>query len=510
MTHFNKIQPFLLRLCILIGCCASPFAAAQHVRNAAHAGRFYPGSKGELTKMIREFLSHSEKIQVNGKIRALWVPHAGYIFSGQIAANGYQLVRGGDYEVVLILGPSHHVHLKCASIGPWSHYRTPLGDAPVDTQLVRKLRSYKAHVANAAEGHKFEHSVEVQVPFVQTVLPGVPIVPIVMRGDLSYDKCSAFASILAKAVKGKKVLLVASSDMSHFPNYRDAYDVDARILDAVAGFDTKKIFRLKDSLLQNKIPNLDCALCGSSTLLTVMLASRQLRAGEAVVLPYANSGDLTGERGRVVGYGAAAFYKKNKKKARHGGDPMMKEIPFSKEEKKQLFQIARESIDATLKGKSLPRFSVRAPHLLEKRGVFVTLMNQGRLRGCIGHFDADRPLYQIVTQMAIAASTQDPRFAYNPVKVQEMDEITIKISILSERKKIDSIDEIEIGKHGIWIMQNGRGGTYLPEVATELGWDKIEFLEHCCVEKAGLSRDAWKKGAEIYIYSSQILSEKES
>jgi AmmeMemoRadiSam system protein A len=119
------------------------------------------------------------------------------------------------------------------------------------------------------------------------------------------------------------------------------------------------------------------------------------------------------------------------------------------------------------------------------------------------------PLYQIVSQMAVAASTQDPRFAYNPITVQEMGEIDIKISILSEMKKIDSIDEIEIGKHGIYIHQNGRRGTYLPEVATEQGWNKIEFLEHCCMEKAGLPRDAWKKDADIFIYSSQILSEIE-
>ncbi|MFC1502232.1 AmmeMemoRadiSam system protein B, partial [bacterium] len=481
---------------------------AQRVRPAVQAGNFYPGSRSVLSAMIREFLKNAEETQIMGDITGLWVPHAGYVFSGQIAANGYKMVQGSDYESVIILGPSHYTRLDFASIGSWSFYRTPLGEAQIDTQLVKKIRSNNVLITNMPEAHRYEHSVEVQVPFIQTVLPGVPIVPIVVRNDLSYEKCKTLASILTRAIEGRKVLLIGSSDMSHFPNYRDAYDVDLRILDAVDSFDTRKIYRLKDSLLQNNIPNLDCALCGSGALLTVMLASKQLKADQSRLLPYANSGDVTGDRGRVVGYGAAVFHKKPDKKYR-GEERKMEDIPFSTAEKKRLFEIARESIHSVLQGKHPQSFSVEESNLLLKRGVFVTLMNRGRLRGCIGHFDADMPLYQIVSQMAIAASTQDPRFAYNPVTVQEMDEIDIKISVLSEMKKIKSIDEIEVGRHGIYIRQNGRGGTYLPEVATELGWNKIEFLEHCCMEKAGLPKDAWKKGADIYIYSSQILSENE-
>ena len=189
---------------------------------------------------------------------------------------------------------------------------------------------------------------------------------------------------------------------------------------------------------------------------------------------------------------------------------MTDDIAFTEEEKQKLFTIARESIVSALKEEKVPDFSPKEQNLNLKRGVFVTLMNQERLRGCIGHFDADYPLYKIVSNMAVAAATQDYRFMYNPVTLVEMDKIEIKISVLSTLKKIDSIDEIEVGKHGIWIRQGSRGGTYLPEVATEQGWNKIEFLEHCCAEKAGLPRDAWKKGADIYIYSSQILSEKDT
>jgi AmmeMemoRadiSam system protein A len=225
------------------------------------------------------------------------------------------------------------------------------------------------------------------------------------------------------------------------------------------------------------------------------------------MLPYANSGDVSGERQRVVGYGAAVFYRKRNQSDKIG-DATLDEIKFTDKEKSKLFQIARESILQALDRKPIPGVSVDEKNLLYKRGVFVTLTNHGQLRGCIGHFAQDVPLYEIVQQMAVAAATQDHRFFYNPVAKNEMDQINIKISVLSPLKKIDNIDEIEIGKHGIWIRQGNRGGTYLPEVATELGWNKIEFLEHCCMEKAGLSRDAWKTGADIYIYSSQILDEK--
>ena len=187
---------------------------------------------------------------------------------------------------------------------------------------------------------------------------------------------------------------------------------------------------------------------------------------------------------------------------------MLDAVDFSEGEKKKLFDIARGSIVSALKRERLPEFSVDEPNLLIKRGVFVTLMNHGRLRGCIGHFAPDLPLWEIVSQMAVAAATQDYRFAYNPVTLEEMEQIDVKISVLSTLKKVDSVEEIEVGKHGIWVRGEGKSGTYLPEVATEMGWDRIEFLEHCCVEKAGLSQDAWKKGADVYVYTSQILDEK--
>ncbi|MBN2028884.1 AmmeMemoRadiSam system protein B [bacterium] len=476
------------------------------IRQPAVAGSFYPESKSELTNMIDHFLQNAKDVDISGDIKGIWVPHAGYEFSGQIAANAYRVVQSLSFDAVIVIGPSHYVYLNGGSVGDWDVYQTPLGNAPVDTEMVRAIQSNRSKISSVAEAHRYEHSIEVQIPFIQTVLPGVPIVSIIV-GVLSYDEAKDIAKAIVRAVNGKNVLFVASSDMSHFPRYQDAYNVDLRMLDTIRDFDPKDILKVHTSLMQEGVPNLECVLCGPSALMTVMLASKELEADEVEILPYANSGDITGERQRVVGYGAAVFYQKQKE-TNSGGSQMLDEIQFTNHEKEKLFDIARQSIGHALNGEPLPKFDIQEPNLLIKRGVFVTLMNHGQLRGCIGHFEADYALYDIVSKMAVAAATQDYRFSYNPVTEDEMDQIDVKISILSEMKKIDSVDEIEIGKHGIWIRQGYQSGTYLPEVAIEMGWNRTEFLEHCCVEKAGLPKDAWEKGADIYIYSSQIIGEK--
>jgi len=471
------------------------------------AGRLCSSSGEELRETITQYLKDADVDGIDGEIVGLWGPHAGYMFSGQIAANAYKLVQGRGYDVVIIVGPNHYVPLTGGSIGSWDAYQTPLGTVQVDTQLAEKIRSASPLIDNVPSAHRNEHSVEMHIPFIQTMLPGVPIVPMLIA-NLDYKDCDAIAKAIAKSVKGKRVLIVASADMSHFPNYNDAYDVDLRVLDAVALYDPQKVLKLNKSLVQKNIPGLDCALCGPSALVTVMLASKKLSADHVEALPYANSGDISGERHRVVGYGAAVFYKEITLSSR-GEKKMLEEIHFSQDEKKKLFQIARTSIENAFQGLGPASIPVNESNLQKKRGVFVTLTNGGRLRGCIGNFDPSYPLHEIISKMAADAATQDYRFMSNPVTIKEMDEINIKISVLSKMKKIKSIDEIEIGKHGIWIRAGNRSGTYLPEVATELGWNKIQFLEHCCVEKAGLHKDAWKEEADIYIYASQIMDEKD-
>ncbi len=483
-------------------------SAQVKIRPPARAGQFYPGTAEELGKTIDNYLNNAGKYTVTGEVSGLWVPHAGYQFSGQIAANGYNCIKDSKFDLIILIGPSHYYGLSGASIGDWTAYKTPLGLARIETVIADKLRSDCSLIRCINAAHTNEHSLEVQIPFLQTVQSDVPIVPILVGYNTSYSNCKEIAEMIADICEGKKALIIASSDMSHFPDYSTAYKVDKKMLNAIQSFNPRKVIQTDETIMHRGISSLDCTLCGLNALVIMMLTVQKLEANTVNILSYANSGDISGSKERVVGYGSALFLKETNNPIKTK-DRIMDEINFSKKEKIKLFDIARESIIHALNKKELPTFSVSEENLKKKRGVFVTLMNKDRLRGCIGYFEASNPLYLIVSQMAAAAATQDYRFAYNPVTEEELDEINIKISILSKLKKIDSIDEIEVGKHGIWIKQDMRGGTYLPEVATEMGWDKIEFLEHCCAEKAGLSRDAWKEDADVFIYTSQILDEKE-
>jgi MEMO1 family protein len=504
----QKILPLILALGLLLPACRRRETAVAKVRPPGRAGQFYPASSRELGVMVRSFLARAAVPGAGGDVVGLWVPHAGYEFSGGIAANAFRAVQNGRYDAVLLVGPSHYADFQGAAIGDWDSVATPLGRIAVDRDLVRSLTAATADIRVIPGVDAEEHSLEVELPFIQTVLPKVPVVPMMVR-EMTHPECASLAEAIAKAVRGKRVLLVASSDMSHFPGYEDAKRTDGRALAAVAAYDTRKILKLEKELPGSDIPNLACVFCGSGALVTVMLAAKELGADAAHVLPYANSADAGGSKDRVVGYGAALFVKTRSDVNSKGGTFVETEdIRFTSEEKKKLFGIARESILAALSGERPHEFEITEPNLQLKRGVFVTLTNHDRLRGCIGHFEPDMALTEIVSQMAVAAATQDYRFFDHPVTKSEMKDIEVKISILSPLRKIQSIDEIEIGKHGIWVRQGGKSGTYLPEVATEMRWNRIQFLESCCEEKAGLPADAWKTGADIYIYSSQVLEEK--
>ena len=475
----------------------------DNIRPAAVAGQFYPGSSQSLSAMIEKALDQSVNKPPEGEVHGLWVPHAGYIFSGQIAANAYRTIQGLHFDAVMIIAPSHHLYFHGASIGDWQAYETPLGAVPVETGLVEKIRQSVSQIQCLPDAHRLEHAVEVQIPFIQTVLPGTPIIPIVL-GQNDFQTYQSMAQAIFQAVKGKKILFIASSDMSHFPDYETACRVDNEMIESVASFNPLRVEETDEKIMKSGFPDLSCTLCGKQALTLVMMISKLAGADRALCMPYMNSGDVTGDHQRVVGYGAALFIES--KASQKEGEMKVDEIPLNLHEKKQLIMIARESIKAALKGEKQPRVEIESEHLNLKRGAFVTLTNAGRLRGCIGRFDASLPLLEIVSQMAVAAATEDSRFAYHPVTLNEMSQIQIKISILSPLRKIESIDEIEVGKHGVWITYGGRGGTYLPEVATEQGWSREELLSHCCRDKAGLSPDAWKQ-ADIYIYSSQIIDE---
>jgi AmmeMemoRadiSam system protein B len=303
----------VLALIMIIPCLPFTHLLAQEkIRKPAVAGLFYPKDRKELTKRIDDFISNVKQEQIAGTIVGIMSPHAGYGFSGQVAAYSYSQIKDKQYDTVILLGPSHRVYLKGASVGNWDAYATPLGKVKVNKKIVTSLLSTGAPFHFVEQAHIMEHSLETQIPFLQRVLKKFDIVPIVM-GPPSLTYCKKISEALVKIANKRNVLFVASSDMSHFPDYRNANNVDRNTLSLISKFDPKLVFTSEQEMLNKGIPNLSTTLCGLSSVVTIMMTVKQLGGNAVRVLHYANSGDVAihgrRETRRVVGYGAVAFYK---------------------------------------------------------------------------------------------------------------------------------------------------------------------------------------------------------
>ena len=305
--------PTLLGIIIIILCLPFTHLTAQErIRKPVVAGYFYPKDKKELTKTVDDFISNVKHQQIPGRIFGIMSPHAGYVFSGQVAAYSYRHIMDIQYDTVILLGPSHRVYLKGASVGNWDAYATPLGKVKVNKEIVTSLLSRGEPFHFVEQAHIREHSIETQIPFLQRILKKFDIVPIVM-GSRSGAYCKIISETLAEIVKKRNVLFVASSDMSHYPNYNNANNVDRNTLSLIKNYDPNLVFSAEKKVLSKGIPNLSTTLCGLSSVVTVMMTAKQLGGNAVKILHYANSGDVTingrRETRRVVGYGSVAFYK---------------------------------------------------------------------------------------------------------------------------------------------------------------------------------------------------------
>jgi len=468
----------------------------KEIREPAVAGAFYPDNPEVLSRDVRRYLENAKGEKLEGEIVALISPHAGYMYSGQVAAYAYKLIEGKTFDSVVVVAPSHRALFKGVSLYDRGGFRTPLGIVPVDVDLSKKMMGQWKEIRYLPEAHSQEHSLEVQIPFLQVVLKSFILVPIVMEPYWSWDTCQSLASAIAEAVKGKKVLMIASSDLSHFHSYDEAVNLDKIVLSYIDRFDPEGLNR--------DLKSERCEACGGGPVVAIMLAAKMLGANRGKVLKYANSGDVTGDRSRVVGYGAGVLYKAA------GGKEKMKDekkvgvdLGLNQEEKKTLLHIARTVVENKARGKAVPEFKIGSPILKENRGAFVTIHKRGQLRGCIGYIEGHGPLHKTIEEMAEAAAFRDPRFG--PVRENELSELEFEISVLTPLKKIKDANEIQVGKHGIYIKKGWFSGLLLPQVATEYAWDRQTFLEHTC-QKAGLPSNAWKENdTEIYIFSADIF-----
>ena len=470
-------------------------AMKEELRKPAVAGSFYPGDRKTLSRQVGEYLSKAAKEEVAGEIIALVSPHAGYMYSGLVAAHAFKVVEGMKFDAVVILAPSHRFPFQGASVYDRGGYETPLGVLQIEKELCQKLKSESNLIQDLPRAHSQEHSLEVQLPFLQAVLGKFTLVPMVM-GSQDYRSCEAVGKAIARAVKGKKVLLVASTDLSHYHPYDRAVQLDRIVLDGIQAFDAQKLSRDLDSGKGEA--------CGGGPVIAVMVAAKELGANRAKVLKYMNSGDVTGDRSGVVGYAAAVFFR-NSEGLEKESDRRKTGISLglTDEEKKTLRQVAQSAIGRRLKGEKPSKIDVTGGQLKENRGAFVSLHKHGQLRGCVGTIQPSRPLYQVVEEMAMAAAFEDTRFS--PLSAAELKDLDLEISVLTPLQRVQDVGEIEVGKHGLYIKQGFYAGLLLPQVAMEYRWDRVRFLEETC-RKAGLPKNAWKeKGTEIYLFSADIF-----
>ena len=316
-----------------------------------------------------------------------------------------------------------------------------------------------------------------------------PIVPIIISTN-DYDKLKRMAEAL-KPYFTDENLFVISSDFSHYPSYEDACEVDARTGKAVESGDVEEFIATINANARSGKRNLATSACGEFAIITLMLMLDN--EYEVRHLMYQNSGDISGEHDRVVGYHSFAVLRKDSTS-----------FTLSDADKKALKEIAFNSIRDSLDGKPIAQPIINSKLLIlnSKCGAFVSLHKHGHLRGCIGHFGEDYPLHEIVAEMARAAAFEDPRFM--PVTHDELNDLDIEISVLTPMRRIQSLDEFELHRHGIYIKKDYRSGTFLPQVADEVNWTKEEFVGHCSQDKAGLGWDGWRD-AELYVYEAIVF-----
>ena len=460
---------------------------SRDFRQSPHAGTWYPGTEQELTQQIEKFL-HEVEPGFPGEIFGLVTPHAGYVYSGPVAAYAYKAILDMTFDNVIVIGPSHYHGFSGVSVDTMAGRVTPLGTVEFDTNLAMAIIAQDKRIRYDPGAHIEEHSVEIQIPFLQKVQRELHLVEIVM-GTQDLETCKLLSNALVKTCKGKKVLLIASSDLSHFHQQNIAEQLDNRIVEAVSKYDPEMLF--------NRLKTDSCEACGGGPIVVVMMATKALGATHSHSLKYATSGTISGDYSRgVVGYLAAAFYKEQ-------SPAVGIDLGFSDAEKTQLKDIARRSIEAAVKKEKQPEFKNITGKLIEPYGVFVTLNKQGNLRGCIGRIIGDQALYLSCQQMAVAAALEDPRF--RRVTEDELADLEIEISILTPPERITDFSRIKIGRDGLIISKGYNRGLLLPQVATDYGWSVEEFLEQTC-HKAGLPSDAYKSSdAEVYMFSAEVF-----
>lgn len=486
----------------------------KKIRQPAVAGQFYPNETGAITDKIQRFLKQVPERKLSGQIKAVIAPHAGYDYSGLVAAYAFKVLVGRTAGTVVIISNSHQAYFDGAVIDDNDFWQTPLGQVAVDKELADKLIAGSGGAVKYDNvPHREDHNLEVELPFLQTVLEsGFKIVPIEFgnKDDGSYEK---LARALADNLD-EDDLVVISTDMSHYPEFKDANKIDRGTLEKIQAGDVAELEKYVVEVESADYTNEQTVLCGLDAVKTVMKLAVLAGWNEIEVLKYANSGDapVIGDKNKVVGYGAVVFSQTRNSqpiiRSSSAGITSTEAVlagELNNEQQKVLLKIAKETVEGFVKTGKIPEFNVADAKLNQKQGAFVTLHKKGELRGCIGQIvPSSEPLWQVVREMAVAACSEDGRF--NPVSAEELPDLEYEISVLSVPARIDDWRKIELGRDGAIVRRDGSSGVFLPQVATETGWSLEEFLGQLCWQKAGLELDCYKdKDTEIQTFQAQVF-----
>ena len=429
------------------------------------------------------------------------MPHAGYQYSGKCAAAGYAALGGGDIRRVVILGTPHRAHVRGGSIPMVNAYQTPLGDVPLDREACDELLAHDLFTSDA-HAHAQEHSIEIQLPFLQTVLPEAAIVPILI-GEPGAGQWERFAGALGEVVD-ESTLVVVSTDFTHYgPRFdympfRDSIPANLEKLDGGA-FECIKALDGKGFLDYKR--RTGATICGANAVAALL----HLMTGraDATLLHYARSSDIADDQTDCVSYGTFVFTEREAEIVEGGLLP---------DEKRTLISIARTSLEQWVRHRKKTDplkgdFEITTA-LREDRGAFVTLRKEGRLRGCIGYIEGRRPLAVTVAENAVNAGSHDFRFP-QPVEPEELSDITIEVSALTPLRVIDDPQKVDVGRHGVYIVKGGCSGLLLPQVAGEQGWDRDELLMGVC-HKADLPATAYRDADSVlYVFEAEVFGEEE-
>lgn len=493
-----------------------PAHKTEFIRPEAVAGPggFYPDDPTELRQVVTGYLNSAAVVCPEPPV-GLIAPHAGYVYSGPVAGWAYRQVQGRTYRAVVVMAPSHREPFSFASVMPEGAYRTPLGPLRIDRELSARLTELAADsAALSLRGHSIspyaEHSLEVQLPFIRVALGEVPLVAVVV-GMVNWETCRRLGEGIAKLATEHRLLVVASSDLSHYHTDAAARRLDGRTLEALRAGDARAFY--------GSCRRGDLEACGAAPIAALLQAATALGNCEVRVLHYATSADVPeGDRGYVVGYVAAAVCRSGggagevptSGDSTQASESRTADKPLSPETGTELVRLATAALQRALVGKpglDEPTKRLSDPALDEKHPLFVTLKVRGRLRGCIGQLNPTSELRRAVEETALMAAFDDPRFP--PLTSRELRDLTVEVSVLSPMEPVRSPEDIQIGVHGLMIRRGAVQGLLLPQVAPEQKWDRRQFLEGVC-RKAGLPSDAWTKpDAQVFRFTAQVFGKSQ-